>query len=350
MSPACLLMEVLLLAVIERDIVLMSRDADGNQTIDLPITNLGNIEGTADVKSVPEIGDHVPVLDHADGGQMKKTTVEALAGYVAEATGLNAHTADTSKHVTDAERGKWNGKQDKLTFDTAPKSGSSNPVTSGGVKSALDGKANTSHGTHVTYSTAAPVMDGTAAVGSAAACARADHRHPTDTSRAAASDLSAHAGNTTAHVTDAERKKWNAKQDALTFDSAPTAGSENPVTSGAVYQAIQEVTMPIWYVTRKPVSITIPKGNWNGTSCVLTIPDGYRMVDEHVQVGIPSQSSEANTEQLLKSAIVAVDNGASIMLSAITVPTTDVTIAVFGLEEKPVATENTESTTGGTTA
>lgn len=29
-----------------------------------------------------------------------------------------------------------------------------------------------------------------------------------------------------------------AKQDVLTFDSAPTEGSENPVTSGGVYAAI----------------------------------------------------------------------------------------------------------------
>ena len=53
------------------------------------------------------------------------------------------------------------------------------------------GAAASSHGTHVTYSTTAPVMDGTASVGSASTVARSDHKHPTDTSRAAASDLAA---------------------------------------------------------------------------------------------------------------------------------------------------------------
>lgn len=53
------------------------------------------------------------------------------------------------------------------------------------------GAAASSHGTHVSYSTTAPVMDGTAAVGSASTVARSDHKHPTDTSRAAASDLTA---------------------------------------------------------------------------------------------------------------------------------------------------------------
>lgn len=40
-------------------------------------------------------------------------------------------------------------------------------------------------------SSAAPSMDGTASAGSATTYARADHVHPTDTSRAAASDLAA---------------------------------------------------------------------------------------------------------------------------------------------------------------
>ena len=35
------------------------------------------------------------------------------------------------------------------------------------------------------------------------------------------------------------------KQDALTFDSAPTAGSINPVTSGGVYTALQNVDVPV---------------------------------------------------------------------------------------------------------
>lgn len=35
-------------------------------------------------------------------------------------------------------------KQDKLTFDSTPTSGSTNPVTSGGIKTALDSKLGTS--------------------------------------------------------------------------------------------------------------------------------------------------------------------------------------------------------------
>lgn len=60
-----------------------------------------------------------------------------------------------------------------------------------GLQSALDGKAASSHGTHVSYATTAPKMDGTASAGSASTVARTDHVHPTDTSRASQVDLDA---------------------------------------------------------------------------------------------------------------------------------------------------------------
>jgi len=63
------------------------------------------------------------------------------------------------------------------------------------LQTTLDGKANTSHGTHVSYSTTTPVMDGTASVGTASTVARSDHKHPTDTSRAAQTSLDSHTSN-----------------------------------------------------------------------------------------------------------------------------------------------------------
>lgn len=59
------------------------------------------------------------------------------------------------------------------------------------LQTTLNGKANSSHGTHVSYSSTAPVMDGTASVGSASTVARSDHKHPVDTSRASQADLDA---------------------------------------------------------------------------------------------------------------------------------------------------------------
>lgn len=57
------------------------------------------------------------------------------------------------------------------------------------------GAAKASHGTHVSYSTTAPVMDGTASVGSEGTVARSDHKHPTDTSRASKSEFDQLASN-----------------------------------------------------------------------------------------------------------------------------------------------------------
>lgn len=51
---------------------------------------------------------------------------------------LDSHTRDTTVHITEAERNAWNAKQSALDFDDTPMSGSTNPVTSGGIKTAID--------------------------------------------------------------------------------------------------------------------------------------------------------------------------------------------------------------------
>ena len=72
-----------------------------------------------------------------------------------------------------------------------------------GLQSALDGKAAKSHGTHVSWSTTAPKMNGTASVGSETKVARGDHVHPTDTSRVAQTDFDSHVANTTSSIKSA---------------------------------------------------------------------------------------------------------------------------------------------------
>lgn len=72
---------------------------------------------------------------------VKSTSLAAIAtsGKLSDATQDSTHRV-----VTDTEKSTWNGKQDKLTFDTTPTANSTNPVTSGGIKTALDKKADTS--------------------------------------------------------------------------------------------------------------------------------------------------------------------------------------------------------------
>ena len=57
------------------------------------------------------------------------------AGYLTDHQSLDAYALKTD----------LNNKQDKLTFDSTPTANSNNPVSSGGVKSALDAKAESSH-------------------------------------------------------------------------------------------------------------------------------------------------------------------------------------------------------------
>ncbi len=60
--------------------------------------------------------------------------------------GATALQSIPSEYVTETELSKYhdNTKQNKLTFDTTPIANSTNPVTSSGVKTALDSKANSS--------------------------------------------------------------------------------------------------------------------------------------------------------------------------------------------------------------
>lgn len=69
-------------------------------------------------------------------------------------------------------------------------------------------------------------------------------------------NLNTHAQNTVKHITAAERTLWNGKQNALTFDTAPTAGSTNPITSGAVKEALDDLPQPI-IGTAPPTTSTV---------------------------------------------------------------------------------------------
>ena len=93
------------------------------------------------------------------------------------------------------------GKQDTLTFDSAPTEGSDNPVKSGGIKTELDKKANTSD----VYT-----------------------RAEVDT------ELSKKADADSVYTKSDIDSLLDGKQDTLTFDDTPTENSNNPVKSGGV--------------------------------------------------------------------------------------------------------------------
>lgn len=191
---------------------------------------------------------------------------DASGAAAAVQSNLDGHEGDTTAHITAAERTKWNGKQDKLTFDTAPTANSTNPVTSGGVKTELDKKANaTSLGAHtgntdnphrVTAAQAGADPTGTAASAVSAhnssSTAHSDIRTALAGKEAAGAaaavqgNLDDHEGNTTAHITASERTSWNGKSGkAVSFTvtltaagwsgNAQTVSNSKFVTSGYAY-------------------------------------------------------------------------------------------------------------------
>jgi hypothetical protein len=107
---------------------------------------LGNVDNTADAnKTVKAAG--------------TATTATTLSGLTATVTELNILDGVTA---TTAELNYVDG------------------VTSN-IQTQLNGKAASSHGTHVTYSTTAPAANGTASAGSSANVSRGDHVHPLQT-------------------------------------------------------------------------------------------------------------------------------------------------------------------------
>ena len=169
-----------------------------------------------------------------------QTSIQLTPEQVSTLQGTNNIWADTGdvievtfgediKAYVDAEAAD---KQDKITV-----SGILKGDGAGGISAAVAGTdyqapltAGTDYATPASVpaaSAAAPQMDGTAAAGSSAAFARADHVHPTDTGRQAVITASGVLqGDGQGNVT------------AKSVDTAPASGSSNLITSGAVYAAI----------------------------------------------------------------------------------------------------------------
>lgn len=98
-------------------------------------------------------------------------------------------------------------------------------------------------------STTTPKMDGTAAAGSETAFARGDHVHPADTSKANASDLTSHTGNTTVHITAAERTAWNNKVDKVSGKGLSTNDYTNDEKNKLAGKADKSTTLAGYGIT-----------------------------------------------------------------------------------------------------
>ena len=117
------------------------------------------------------------------------------------------------------------------------------------------------------------------------------------------------------------------------------------------------------YVVGSPVSFTLT--GWDpdaqGTTYKLKA-EGYKIGANGVQLGLPSDSSTVNTQAVVAAALTIVNTAVYapnkdkntagytiITISAVTAPSRDLTVAIFGLEEAERVTV-TEPAIGGVTA
>ena len=147
------------------------------------------------------------------------------------------------------------------------------------ITPAAIGAAAASHGTHVTYSTTAPLAAGTASAGSAATVARSDHRHPLQTT------VSGNAGTAT--------KLATARTISLTGDATGSTsfnGSANASIATTVYhhattsitanQDLNDFTDPGWYYC--PANATVAtldnSPTTNAFTLIVTQHAGYNQL------------------------------------------------------------------------
>ena len=187
--------------------------------------------------------------------------------------------------------------------------------------------------------TAAPAADGTAAAGTSAKFAREDHVHPTDTTRAAAADLTSHTGNTTVHITAAERSSWNAK---ASTDVAST--SANGLMSSEDKAKLDDVKVfkevygdgntyayfdgkgieELWFEGSGPVStaVTTNSGPTNLAKVTFSVSDATTSQKGVVQLSDSTSSNVSTTAATSKAVKSAYDRGSEGVTAAASAQTT----------------------------
>ena len=145
------------------------------------------------------------------------------------------------------------GKQDKLTFDSTPTAGSNNPVTSDGIKKAIDagggGGGSVTLDDTVTQSSQNGVKssgiysfvhDITDPLETTVGEHTSEINTLTETQTTQGETITQHGEQLTSltEQVNTQETQIQGKQDKLTFDSTPTAGSNNPVTSDGIKKAI----------------------------------------------------------------------------------------------------------------
>ena len=164
-----------------------------------------------------------------------KTSIQTITQNVTNLTG-NVNTNITDIETLTGEmtnvKNTLNNKQNKLTFDATPTAGSQNPVTSDGIKRAID---------NVDVGNVQEQLDAIKTEQTEQNKKISDNKTEIDSVKESVAnqetDITALQETTAGHTTAIEGLQTG-KQNVLTFDTTPTAGSQNPVTSDGIKKAI----------------------------------------------------------------------------------------------------------------
>ena len=142
-----------------------------------------------------------------------KTSIQTITQNVTTLTGnVNNNTTDIETLTGEMTNVKntLNNKQNVLTFDATPTAGSNNPVTSDGIKRAID---------NIDVSNVQEQLD----------AIKVEQREQNNKISSNKTEI------------DSVKEELAGKQNVLTFDATPTAGSQNPVTSDGIKKAIDSI-------------------------------------------------------------------------------------------------------------
>ena len=188
---------------------------------------------------------------------------------------IGSSSVDLSNYYTKSQTNTLlSAKQNTLTFDSTPTSGSTNPVTSGGVYTALSSKADSASLAAVaTSGDADDVAYDNTTSGLTATDVQAAIDEVANSGGGGGSASNVTYDNTTSGLTATDVQAAideleSSKQDTLTFDSTPTSGSTNPVTSGGVYSALKHT----YSTTEQVVGTWVDGSTLYEKSFVLTSP------------------------------------------------------------------------------
>ena len=264
------------------------------------------------------------VLDGSGSGDMQASVYDPQGkardafAYADSAAGaveadLGSHTGNTTVHITAAERTAWNGKQAALTFDTAPTAGSANPVTSGGVKTALDGKQATVSGAATTI-TASNLTASRALVSNASG--------KVAVSAVTATELGYLDGVTSAVQTQLDGKQ--AKITASGILKGGGSGSVSAATAGTDYATPAQVNA----AKPKATLVTLSASGWDATAKTQTVTVSGISATEGAQLiqPCPAMAGQAAYREAGIRATAQAAN--ALTFTADTVPTVNISVYV----------------------